>query len=101
MHLIAFITCLVFIVLALWHFRMACFPHTGESAAVPSVVVPSINVTEPVGVPAGVGVTVAVKVIDCATFEGFAEDVNAVDVAPFTACVSAADILPVKLASPA
>jgi hypothetical protein len=35
--LIACITCLVFVVLALWHFRMAFFPRTGESAAVPSV----------------------------------------------------------------
>jgi hypothetical protein len=35
--LIAITTCLVFVVLALWHFRMACWPQTGESAAVPSV----------------------------------------------------------------
>ena len=35
--LIAFLTCLAFVVLALWHFRMAFLPETGESAAVPSV----------------------------------------------------------------
>jgi len=35
--LVAITTCLVFVILALWHFRMACLPHTGESAAVPSV----------------------------------------------------------------
>jgi len=62
------------------------------SAPVPSDVVPSMNVTVPVGVPAGVGVTVAVKVTDWPTFAGFAEDTTAVDV-PFTVCVNAADVL--------
>lgn len=37
LHLIALSTCTVFVVLALWHFRMAFSPQTGESKAVPSV----------------------------------------------------------------
>jgi hypothetical protein len=36
-HIVAAITCAIFVILALWHFRMAYSPQTGESAAVPSV----------------------------------------------------------------
>jgi hypothetical protein len=47
--------CVIFLVLALWHFRMALAPATGESAAVPSVqdkplFVPSTRATIAVGI---------------------------------------------------
>lgn len=47
--------CTVFVVLALWHFRMALAPATGESGAVPSIqgkplFVPSAKATVGVGV---------------------------------------------------
>ena len=50
------------------------------SGSVPSVVVPSSNVIEPVAT-SSVVVTVAVKVISWPAVEGFAEDVNVVSVA--------------------
>ena len=51
------------------------------SAPVPSVVEPSLNVTFPVGVPAAVEVTAAVRVTDCPIVDGFSEEVTAVPVA--------------------
>ena len=48
------------------------------SAEVPSTVVPSRNVTVPVGVPVVDELTVAVKVTDCPRSEGFAEDIRTV-----------------------
>lgn len=48
------------------------------TAEVPSVVVPSRNVTVPVGVPVVDELTVAVRVTDCPTLEGFAEEVRTV-----------------------
>ena len=67
------------------------------SVPVPSVVVPSLNVT----VPAPPGATIAVKVIACPNALGFGDEVSVVDVAAgFTVCVSAADVLVAKVASP-
>lgn len=45
---------------------------------VPSETVPSINVTEPVGVPLVVELTVALIVTGCATPTGLLDDVNTV-----------------------
>ena len=68
------------------------------------IVVPSLNVTVPVGVPVfgASTLTVAVKVTGCPYTDGFAEETTAVVVglAAFTVCVSAEDVLVVKLASP-
>jgi len=52
-------------------------PFTDEE---PSAVVPSLNVTVPVGCPVVFEVTIAVNVIDCFGLDGFAEEVNAVPV---------------------
>lgn len=53
--LLAQIVCFVFVVLALWHFRMALLPPAGESGAVPSVegkplFIPSRKATVAVGI---------------------------------------------------
>ena len=59
--------------------------------AVPNVVPPSVNVTAPV---AAEGVTVAVKVTEVPYVEGLADEVNVtVELALFTVCVSAEDVL--------
>lgn len=55
-------------------------------AALASVVVPSVNLTVPVGVLPPTPAMVAVKVIDWPEVEGFAEDVTVVVVAPWTDC---------------
>jgi hypothetical protein len=76
----------------------ACF---ALSVVLPMTFAPSKNWTVPVGVP--VAVTVAVKVTDCPVVDGFAEELTAVLVAwpvAFTVCVSAAEVLPRKAASP-
>jgi hypothetical protein len=68
------------------------------SVPVPSVVLPSLNVTVPV---AAGGVTVAVKVTDAPKPEGFAEDATVVVVlALLTGWVSVAEVLVLSLASP-
>ena len=69
---------------------------------VPSVVVPSRNVTVPVGVPdpGDTAVTVAVKVIDCPKTEGLAEVLTAVDVPALFTVWFRAPVLPPKLLSP-
>ncbi len=72
---------------------------------VPSVFVPSLKITEPVGVPApgDTALTVAVKVTDCPDTDGLADEATAVVVlAWFTVCVSAEDVLslPIKLVLP-
>ena len=56
----------------------------------------------PLGVPDPlVGVTVAVKVTACPTVLGFGDEDSAVVVATWpTVCVSAGEVLPVKLLSP-
>ena len=61
---------------------------------VPRVVAPSLNVTVPVGVEAD-PVTVAVKVTDWPKTDGFSEEPTAVELKPFTVCVSGAEVLPV------
>jgi hypothetical protein len=76
-------------------FRTAEPDETGE---LPSDVAPSKNSTEPV---AEAGVTVAVTVTPSPTTDGFGDDVTAVELdAAFTVCECAADVLPLKLASP-
>jgi hypothetical protein len=65
---------------------------------VPSVVLPSANVTFPVAV---VGVTVAVKVTKDPYADGFADEVNVMLVlAGVTACVSVGEVLALSLVSP-
>ena len=69
------------------------------SGLVASVVVPSLNVTVPVGVP--LPLTVAVKVTCWPNVDGFDDDVSVVVVLLlFTVCVTAADVLDSKLESP-
>jgi hypothetical protein len=69
------------------------------TAAVPKGVTPSKNCTVPVGPEEGL--TVAVKVTCCPKVDGFSDDVSVVVVlAALTVCGTAADVLPVKLASP-
>lgn len=67
----------------------------------PSVVVPSLNVTLPIGVPE-VEVTVTINVTDCPYVDGFSDEVIAevVVIALLTLCVNTGDVLPVKFASP-
>ncbi len=71
--------------------------------AVPRVVEPSVKVTVPVGVPPA-EVTVAVNVSVLPNTAELADPVNAVVVlvvaAAVTVCVSTADVLAVKFASP-
>src|SRR6266581_2818965 len=72
-----------------------------SSVPVPSVVVPSLKVTVPVGVPRLWSETVAVKVTDWPNTEGFVEEVNVVVVLSLlTVCVSVGEVLPLTLASP-
>ena len=75
-----------------------------SSAAVPSVVEPSLKVTLPVGIPApgAVAVTVAVKVIDWPETEGLADEATELVVADWlTVCVSVEEVLVAKSVSPA
>jgi hypothetical protein len=73
--------------------------------AVPRSMVPSLNVTLPVGVPVagGTGATVAVSVSAWPKTEGLGEDARVIvvveDVEP-TVWVSGVDVLVVKFASP-
>ena len=76
------------------------------SVPVPSVVLPSLNVTVPVGVPlaGATAAIVAVNVTDCPKTEGLAEEVTAVLELPlFTTCgLELSDPVPVaKFVSPA
>jgi len=64
---------------------------------VPSVVLPSMNVTVPVAV---VGVTAAVNFTDEPYVDGFNEDVSVTVVTAFTVCVNVADVLLLSFASP-
>lgn len=66
-------------------------------------VAPSLNVTEPAGVPlpGGTAATVAVSVTDWPSFDGFNEEVNVVEVAALlTVCVKAEDVMVLKFALP-
>ena len=68
-------------------------------ATVPRGVTPSKNCTVPVGPEDGL--TVAVNVTCCPNTDGSGAAVNAVAVlTPFTVCVRAEDVLPVKLPLP-
>ena len=65
----------------------------------PSAVVPSLNITVPVGVP--VPLTVAVNITDWPTLLGFTEDANVTVELPLcTVCVNAVDVLDSKFVSP-
>jgi hypothetical protein len=79
-------------------------PRVVLSGPVPSVVVPFLKVTIPVGSPApgAVTFTVAVNVTDWPKTEGAAEAVTEVVVAAcFTVCVRLAPLLAWKLVAPA
>jgi hypothetical protein len=70
---------------------------------VPSVIVPSLKITMPVGVPAPglVTNTVAVKVTDCPKTEGLTEEVSVVVAAAgLTTWLKSGEEPPLKLASP-
>ena len=70
------------------------------SAALPSVVVPFLNVTVPVGTPAE-EVTVAVKVTVCPEDDGFGDEVRDSAVgALLTTCFSTGEVLALYVASP-
>ena len=70
--------------------------------AVANVVVPCLKLTLPVGVPPNCTLTAAVKVTVWPTNEGFGEDVSVVRlVALETLCEIAAEVLALKLLSPA
>ena len=67
----------------------------------PREVVPSNNVTVPVGVPPADGCTETVKVTPCPKVAGFRlEATVVVEPAWFTVCVREAEVLAVKLLSP-
>ena len=70
---------------------------------VASELVPSLNVTVPVGVPAPSpeALTLAVNTTDCPNTVGFVEDVNVVAVPSWlTVCVKADEVFVLKLPSP-
>ena len=74
------------------------------SVPVPISTPPSRKLTVPAGTPApgATVVTVAVNVTDCPKVEGLSDDPRAVVVAAWlTVCVTAGEVLPVKLAFPA
>src|SRR4051812_1793992 len=69
------------------------------SGPLPMVVAPSLNVTDPVGVPApgAVAETVAVKMTCCPKTLGFAEEASAIPVkALLTVCATAEEVEPTK-----
>ena len=79
------------------------WPEEESATELQIVVVPSLKVTVPVGVPepGATTVTVALKVTDCPGAEGLSEDTTAVEVeALFTVCVKAEEVLPWKFGSP-
>lgn len=70
---------------------------------VPSVVVPSLKVMVPVGVPTAGATTliVAVKVTDCPEVDGLSDETNAADTVPcWTVSVTVGDVVAIKLPSP-
>ena len=75
-----------------------------DRLAVPNVAAPSRKVTVPVGVPTPgeTALTVAVKVTAWPDADGFTDEVTVVELlALLTVCVIAAEVLVLKLASPA
>ena len=80
---------------------MNCTESPPDKLLLPSDMVPSINVTEPVGVPPADGCTVAVKITDWPNVAGFRFDATlVVAVACVTVCVRVPEVLPAKLPSP-
>lgn len=70
------------------------------NVAAPRVVLPSVNVTVPVGVPLA-AVTVALKVTGCPAVEGFWEEVRAVVLAILlTVWLSTDEVLVANVGSP-
>jgi hypothetical protein len=77
----------------------AAFPAL--SATVASTTVPSLKVTDPVGVPVVEDFTVEVKVTADPCFDGLREEVTVEDVAALLVTKwSTGDVLPVKFALP-
>ncbi len=67
----------------------------------PSVVLPSLNVTVPVGIAPEAVLTVAVKVtVPPTPIDGLEEAKVVVVAAWFTVCAKTVDVLPAKLLSP-
>ena len=72
-----------------------------DTLADPKFLVPALKITDPVGAPVVLDVTVAVNVTDCPLVDGFCDDATVVIVAAlFTTSDSAADVLPACVASP-
>jgi hypothetical protein len=66
------------------------------SVPVPMIVLPSLNVTVPVGVPppGGTVATVAVNVTDCPKLDGLEDELtDVIELDWFTICVTALDVL--------
>jgi len=76
-------------------------PPVVDNTPEPRVVVPSLNVTDPVGVPVADEETVAVKVTDAPSPAGFRDESSVVAVPALTDCVRSAEELALKLLSPA
>jgi hypothetical protein len=77
------------------------FATLALSVPVPKVAVPSLNVTVPVGTPLVADFTVAVKVIAVPKTAGFIEEATELVLAALvTVCVSTAEVLLLKFASP-
>jgi hypothetical protein len=67
----------------------------------PRLVLPLLNVTEPVATPPYCPDTAAVMVADCPKLEGFADEVKVVvELALLTVWLTAVDVLPAKSESP-
>jgi hypothetical protein len=78
--------------------NVAC-PET-FSVPVPRVMVPSLNITEPVGTPP-LELTVAVKVTDWPSTDGFSDEaIVALVAARFTVCAKGTEVLAAKLEFP-
>jgi hypothetical protein len=71
------------------------------NVAAPSALVPDLNVTDPVGTPEVVAVTVALNVTDCPAVDGFCDELSNVLVPVlFTTCDTAAEVLAAWPVSP-
>ena len=71
------------------------------SRTLPMIVAPFLNVTVPVGVPLYCDTTLAVKVTDSPTGDGFTDETKmVVVVARFTNWCSGGEVLPAKVVSP-
>jgi hypothetical protein len=69
--------------------------------ALPRLVLPLLKVTVPVAVPPNCPATVAVKLTDCPSTEGFTDEVSAIEeLACFTTWLTDVEALLVKFVSP-